>query len=417
MKIADITLCGAGIAGIACAYYLSERLKGQDILLIDKLPPMSLTTSKSGENFREFWPQPYMNDFVNHSIKLMDNLCDAHPDKLSLIYSGYDFVSKNQQSNFTTVYPNLSSDAVTVLNSPQAIAQAKPYLDPSVQQVTHVNNAGSLDVHALGSLMLAQARKNKVRLLQADITGLNHLTDSYEIQLNHKETIKTKQLILCAGPFTPSLAEHLGVQLPIYSIPQRKVVFPDLAGAIPRDMPFTICADAQRLAWSDEELELIGEDPQCADLLKEFPAGLHIKPTGSKQIKMGWAFNTQAQVPNWELDSDPGFADIVLRGATQFIPALAQYQNNIPTPITELAGYYTRTRDNLPVIGPLDNKLMVVSALAGYGTMSACAAGELCADYLSQNSLPIYAKYFSPSRWQDNALMTEINSINTDGQL
>ena len=47
----EIAIIGAGIAGIAAAHYLSES-GAQDILIVDKLQPLSLTTACSGENFR-----------------------------------------------------------------------------------------------------------------------------------------------------------------------------------------------------------------------------------------------------------------------------------------------------------------------------------------------------------------------------
>ena len=80
MKQAHIAVVGAGIAGIATAYYLAVKHARKRILLIDKLQPMSLTTSKSGENFRDYWPQACMAEFTTHSLDLMQDLIDTHGD-------------------------------------------------------------------------------------------------------------------------------------------------------------------------------------------------------------------------------------------------------------------------------------------------------------------------------------------------
>ncbi|HIL98497.1 MAG TPA: FAD-dependent oxidoreductase, partial [Pseudomonadales bacterium] len=48
-------ICGAGLAGIATAYYLSVKYGQKDIVLLDRFLPMSFTTSKSGENYRNYW--------------------------------------------------------------------------------------------------------------------------------------------------------------------------------------------------------------------------------------------------------------------------------------------------------------------------------------------------------------------------
>ncbi|MDX1555154.1 MAG: FAD-dependent oxidoreductase, partial [Xanthomonadales bacterium] len=80
--------------------------------------------------------------------------------------------------------------------------------------------------------------------------------------------------------------------------------------------------------------------------------------------------------------------------------------------------YYSRTPENLPLIGPLGIEgVFTVSALSGFGTMAACAAGELCAGWMTGNELPDYAGYFSPARYQDQETMAEISRLESDGQL
>jgi hypothetical protein len=60
----------------------------------------------------------------------------------------------------------------------------------------------------------------------------------------------------------------------------------------------------------------------------------------------------------------------------------------------------------------------VIGALAGYGTMGACAAGKLCSSYvLNKSELPDYAVYFNPLRYQNETIKKEMSEINSDGQL
>jgi glycine/D-amino acid oxidase-like deaminating enzyme len=192
---------------------------------------------------------------------------------------------------------------------------------------------------------------------------------------------------------------------------------PDPLQIIPRDMPFTIYADAQQLQWSDDEKQMLADSPDFAYLLQEFPAGLHIKPEGQAQIKLGWAFNRTAESPQWQVSTLDQFAEIVLRGASRFIPALAQYlEDKLPATI-DYAGYYTRTPENLPLIGELDENLYCIGALAGFGTMCACGAGKLLSETVLQKDLPTYADSLAPSRYENASLMAEINRSAGDGQL
>ena len=420
MNKSKIIICGAGIAGVACAYYLSkqqsEKNGNVEILLIDKLHPLSLTTSMSGENFREYWPQHCLHEFSSHSINLMEKLQHEHPNEFAMKYYGYDFISRNKGEHIFQTDYDQNNSGFTLIDDEEKIKSQYPYLDSSIKQIVKLHRAGGFDVYALGSLMLKLARKNGVQFIQGEITDIKKNKENYQVSLGN-DIYETQKLVLSGGPFTKMLAQFLDIKLPIYSISQRKFVIPDPANLIPRDMPFTIYADKQKLNWSDDELEMISSDEKYNYLLDEFPAGLHIKPEGQNQIKIGWAFNRKPESPKWDLADDPEFPDVVLRGATRFIPSLEQYLDVIPTPVVQFSGYYTRTKENLPLIGNLDENLFVVTALAGYGTMTACAAGELCTSYINQLDLPDYARYFAPARYDDEALMQEIKSVNSDGQL
>jgi len=52
-----IVICGAGIAGIAAAYFLTLRGM-RNITLVDERAPLSLTSDKSTEAYRNWWPGP-----------------------------------------------------------------------------------------------------------------------------------------------------------------------------------------------------------------------------------------------------------------------------------------------------------------------------------------------------------------------
>lgn len=424
MKNADITICGAGIAGIATAYFLAVKYEQKNIILIDKNLPMSLTTSKSGENFRDYWPQPCMTALTRRSIELMQTLSDESDNAFEMRYTGYDFVSESiGREIFPAEHLNdhANEGSLSRITGADIIKSSHSYLGESIQQLVHINDAGAIDVHSLGSLLLAKARKAGIQLIQATVDGIEKSPSGFKLDLSGNSEypqICTEKLVLTPGPFINELAGLLGIQLNIESVLQRKFIIPDVQNIIPRDMPFTILADKQHLQWNEEERELIEGDPEYSWLLNEFPAGLHIKPEGASNIKLGWAYNVDAESPQWENADDFDFPNITLRGASRFIPTLQPYVDSPPTPIIQFSGYYTRTPENLPLIGPLEiDGLFTVSALAGYGTMTACSAGELCADWMVGDKLPGYARYFHPDRYRDGALMDEINSIPSDGQL
>lgn len=412
----DVTIIGAGIAGVAAAHYLSGAGQPARILILDREQPLSQTTSKSGENFRGHWPQPCMTALSERSIELMEALSEP----FGFEFTGYDFVSE-RAGNDLFFTDDGDIEGLDRLTDPDQIRSRYPYLADAITQVLRFTSAGWVDVNALGSVLLGQARKRGVEWRKADVTAVVAESSGYRLYLgggSEIETLRTQHLVLAAGPFNGALAAQLGVELPGANYLQQKIVVPDPLKLVPRDMPFTIFADPQHLHWSEEEQELIASERGFAWLLEEFPAGLHIKPEGKDRIKLGWAYNRRAQAPRREPPPDDHFAGIVMRGASRFLPALAAYVDDMPTPVVTYSGFYTRTEENWPLIGPLGPPgLYTIAALSGYGTMVACAAGELLTAWMTNAPLPPYAKYFDPDRYNDPEIVAEIASLTTDGQL
>ncbi len=433
MKNNNIVICGAGIAGVATAYYLAVKYRQQNVILVDRLQPLSLTTSKSGENIRDYWPQACMASLSEHSIKLMEELAAEFDDAFNLRFSGYDFVSESPgreifPSEHLCAVENAGSNESGATQAPvritdrESIKQSFPWLSDAISQLVHIPCAGTIDVYALGSLLLDRARKAGVKLLQATVTAIHRpASGNFELKLDRNgttETLPAEKLVISAGPFSAELTAMLGIELPIENFLQRKIVIRDPLRIVPRDMPFTVFADPQQLNWNGNERELISTDPDYSWLLDEFPAGLHIKPESKDQVKLGWAYNSTPSIPQWETENDFDFPNIVMRGACRFMPALKAYVEELPTPVVQMAGYYSRTPENWPLIGPLQVEgAYTVAALSGFGTMVACAAGELCADWMMGNPLPDYARKFHPDRYSDPGIMTEISNIESDGQL
>ncbi len=415
-----IAIIGAGIAGVATAYYLLKKQSDLKVILIDKNQPLSYTTSKSGENFRDFWPQKPMTEFSSHSIELMKELRSEYgEDAFSMNFSGYDFVSFDvDKPIFPTNSQEVFDNVIEEITERETIGSEHPYLSKKIRKIVRIKNAGNIDVYGMGMLMLSKARKLGLQLLTGEVSNIHQNKSDFEIILNNNKKINANKIVIAAGPFMGQLAKMLDMELPVENILQQKFMMPDPQKIIPTDMAFTIYADSQSLDWSEEERALFAADEKYKWLLHEFPGGLHIKPESGK-IKLGWAFNTSTAQPVWEPTTLELFPQVVLKGASRFIPQLADYQNNIPSPIIQYAGYYTRTKENFPLIGATQmSDVFLVGALAGFGTMSACAAGELCAKYvLNETNLPDYARYFHPLRYADSELMNEINHSMSDGQL
>ncbi|HXF69755.1 MAG TPA: FAD-dependent oxidoreductase [Thermoflexus sp.] len=440
MKVADVVICGAGIAGISAAYHLSLKKPSLRILLIDRGAPLSLTSDKSTEAYRNWWPGPddAMVRLMNRSIDLLEELARSSGNEFHMNRRGYLYVTADpdraealiQAAEQTAGYgagpvrrhlgspadpPYIPApptgfkglpDGVDVFLDPGQIRQRFPYLSERTVAVLHVRRCGWFSAHRLGMGLLEQARSRGVMFQTAQLIGVEVRGGRIQaVRLaspGGEERVGTGCLVNAAGPFIGEVARMIGVELPIFYELHRKVMFRDVERVIPRDAPLIIWADPQRLSWSDEERELL-EEMGRSDLLEMLPGGAHLRPEGgadSDYVLMLWPYEARPVEPIFPLPEDPLFPEIVLRGLTTMIPGLAVYWGRMPRPAVD-GGYYVRTPENRPLIGPLSVEgAYAIGALSGFGVMAAMAAGELLAAHVLGEDLPEYAPAFTPDRYE-----------------
>ncbi|HSM13937.1 MAG TPA: FAD-dependent oxidoreductase, partial [Thermoanaerobaculia bacterium] len=89
---AEVVVCGAGVAGLSVAWQLAVR-HGLEVAIVDERPPLSLTSDKSTECYRNWWPDRPMVELVNRSIELVDELAEATGNAFALNRNGYLFAT------------------------------------------------------------------------------------------------------------------------------------------------------------------------------------------------------------------------------------------------------------------------------------------------------------------------------------
>jgi glycine/D-amino acid oxidase-like deaminating enzyme len=212
----------------------------------------------------------------------------------------------------------------------------------------------------------------------------------------------------------------VGLELPVFSERHMKISFNDHLGVVPRDAPLLIWIDEVALPWSAEELEVLAADDETRWLLGTFPAGVHCRPEGqgaSTSLLLLWNYHLAPVEPTFPVAVEEYYPELALRGMAVMIPGLAKYFDRAPKPYID-GGYYTKTRENRPLIGPLPVEgAYVIGALSGYGLMAACAAGELLAAHVTAAPLPHYAPAFLLARYNNPAYRTLLENWGDVGQL
>jgi glycine/D-amino acid oxidase-like deaminating enzyme len=409
---AELVICGAGIAGVAAAYHLAVRHGMRDIVLVDVREPLTLTSDKGTQGYRNWWPGPddTMLRFVSRSIDLLEELADQTGNLFRLNRRGYLFATAEdegverlratarQVSSFgmgklrehsgsgsyqpapAEGYRDQPSGADLLLGD-EAL-RAFPFLARSTSAALHVRRAGWMNAVAFGAWMVKQAVAAGVTFVRADVSAIDTRGGRVSrVRLTSGASIETNRVVLATGPMLPDTARLLGVELPVFHELHAKVTFADTLGVIPRSSPFTI--------WIDS--------------VGALPGGVHVRPVDGprgNELYFIWTYHTEPCDPVWPPRYDPRYGEICLRGLVSMVPALSPYLGSAERGVVD-GGYYCKTTDNRPLVGPLPIEgAFVIGALSGTGIMTSQAAADLLAAHLTESALPSYAGAFSASRYE-----------------
>jgi glycine/D-amino acid oxidase-like deaminating enzyme len=192
MTQAEVVICGAGIAGIATAHALAVTHGVRDVLLVDERAPLTLTSDKSTEAYRNWWPGPddAMVQLVNRSIDLLEQWSDISDDRFGLNRRGYLYATRDvdtakrfvadaqrateQGAGAVRTYRSVA-DAATYQRSPHrgfrgvpggadlfldtdAIRQHFPWMHHDIIAVLHARRCGWFSGQQLGMYLLEEAK-------------------------------------------------------------------------------------------------------------------------------------------------------------------------------------------------------------------------------------------------------------------
>ncbi len=449
-QTADIVICGAGITGVSAAYFLSKA-GITNILLVDERHPLSLTSDKSTECYRNWWPDAEMLALMNRSIDLMEALAEESGNIFRMNRRGYLYVTGEElkvaelesgsratsslgagpmrvhsagSSSYQPAHPEGFRDSpggADLLLGNELIRKYFPYLTNRAVAALHVRRAGWLSAQQLGMYLLETARGRGVRFESGRVTGVDVTNGRVTgVRLGSGERVDSPVFVNAAGPYVKEVGKLLGVELPVYTELHLKAGIKDALGVVGREAPLLIWTDPQSLPWEEEERLALAEADETRWLTESFPSGAHVRPEGtgeSQTILMLWDYRTRVMEPVWPPKLDEQYPEVALRGLSVMLPRMQEYYSRMPRPQLD-GGYYTRTRENRPLVGPLGvGGAYVIGAVSGYGIMSACGVGDLLTAHITGAALPSYARAFALARYDDPEYRKQLENWDVSGQL
>ncbi|MCI0713229.1 MAG: FAD-binding oxidoreductase [Chloroflexi bacterium] len=203
---ADVVICGAGIAGVSIAYQLAVHHQMRNIMLVDPLPPLTMTSDKSTESYRNWWPGPgdAMVRLMNRSIDMLEQLHQQAPGRLHMNRRGYVYATANTDSVDSLIagaqeisrlgagplriHHGRGSDPIYtpfgehgIFDAPQGadllldgdlIQRYFPYLTKRTVAVLHTRRCGWFAAQQFGMYMLEKARECGVQLRSGQVADV-----------------------------------------------------------------------------------------------------------------------------------------------------------------------------------------------------------------------------------------------------
>jgi len=431
---ADVVICGAGIAGVAAAYHLTVRQGIRRVVLVDEREPLTLTSDKGTQGYRNWWPGPddTMLRLVTRSIDLLEESAAKSGNAFRMNRRGYLFATADaaEAARLETTARHVSAFGMGPVRvhrgvgtySPAAaegfagretgadlllgdeVGRAFPYLAAETVAALHVRRAGWLSAVALGTWLLEQAVAAGAEFVRDRVDGVDTTGGKVRrVRLASGGTIDTERFVIAAGPELPRAALMLDIELPVLHELHSRLTIRDTRHVIPRDAPFMICNDPMRLEWTSAERKELESSEDTRRLVDVLPGGVHARPvdlTYGDEVYLIWTFETDARPYVWPPTFSARSADVLIRGCVRMIPAMRSYVGTTSGVVD--GGYYCKTPENRPLIGPLPvGGAYIIGALSGSGVMGAHAMGELLAQHVAGAPLPDYAHWFLPSRYRD----------------
>jgi glycine/D-amino acid oxidase-like deaminating enzyme len=435
-----VVVVGAGIAGVATAYFLAVREGVGEVTLVDPRPPLTLTSDKSTECYRNYWPNQPMVSLMNRSIDLFEELSDLSGDAFGLNRRGYLFVtgdhdrleelagSARVSSEFGSGEVRIheapgtfgpADDGFDLFTSNRALLDQYPYLTDRAVGALLVRRAGWLSAQQLGSWMLDRAADAGVVRLTDGVASIGVSSGAItSVTLTSGRSLPADVVINAAGPLSPGVSAMVGLEMPIHAEIHLKVAFRDHLGVVPRDAPMIIWSDPQAIDWSDEERAALLEQGRD-DVTGEMPIFCHGRPEGSADspyLLTLWEYHKGLVDPVWPIPDDPLYPEVVMRGMTTMVPGLGAYLDRLPHSTVD-GGYYSKTPENRPLIGPAGPEgFHLMAGMSGFGVMVSAGAADLVSAHIMGRPLPDYADAFLLERYRDPGYLDNA-AVADSGQL
>ncbi|MBS3819088.1 FAD-binding oxidoreductase [bacterium] len=360
----DAAVIGAGIIGMATAYYLSEA--GMDLAVVEKESIGSGSTLRCIAGIRQQFSTPTSIGVMKESVSLFSQMEEEFGFPVDFYQDGYLLMAHNQKLEevFKSNIEVQKKEGVNVsLLSPQEAQSVVPKLNTQgLRAAAYCPDDGQAYPFAV-----LKGYKDKLDEKKRDFYLHNPVVNlqnkkNFLISLQDGTVIEAPKVLLSAGPWTAELGKMMGLDLPLY--PERHEAI--VTERIPR---------------------MIG--PMLVDYRKD---GCYFHQFLDGHI-LG-CYSPHPNVPGIRKDSSLEFIKEMGRRMVRLVPELEKVHI-----LRQWAGCYTMTPDGSPIVdqSAVDN-LYVASGMCGHGFMLGPALSKHLAHFMVEGEWDTDFQEFSINR-------------------
>jgi glycine/D-amino acid oxidase-like deaminating enzyme len=357
----DVLIVGGGVVGNSIAFHLTER--GVRPTVVDKGFPLSGT---SGSTQAWIWVHTKTPGFYGE-LSLIS--ADLYQYTLAPRLPGIEYtrtgglallLGEGEMEGARTLADAQRAHGIEIeLLGPDELRRLEPNLSPSIAGATFSPQDGNVNPFQLVRRLMEEARRQGTsyrfyeRVLAIREAGRGRTTRRFEVHTD-RGVFRAQHLVLAAGIWTPELADHLSVPIPVRPVRGQILITEPLRPVLGHTLNFMRQMSNGEILFGYSHEEADRDRQNTGDILSKTAArGLHVLP--------------------------------LLRGVRV---------------VRAFAGLRPMPADGLPILGEVPGHPGLFVAVMHSGYTLAPLVGTVMAELLidGKSSIPIGS--FSPSRFQ-----------------
>ena len=378
-KRADVVVVGGGIIGTSVAFHLTEA--GVDVCLLERDELASGSTSRAAGGFRSQFSDPLNVAISLRSIDAFTRFAERPGGEIDLAQVGYLFLLDREEDVAAFEESVALQNALGVPSRFVPLEEVAALCPVAGLEGVLAATYCALDGHASPEAVVqgyaAGARANGGTVItRCAVTGLDVVEGKIRGVATTLGTIESSIVVCAAGAWSPTLAEMVGVELPVQPI-LREIGFTAPVDGLPDRIPLTV----------------------------DFSTGFYFHREGPGLL---FGMADRDQLPGFDEPADPAWLEKVIEVAERRLPSLLDMGI-----AGGWKGFYEVTPDHNALVGETGeaSRFLYATGFSGHGFLQGPAIGEIVRDLVLGREPFVDVTALSVERFAHSAPRPEHNVI------